>query len=71
MTELDDRSRELRDNLAVVRAQGVSGLTPATLGDSSQLQVGHPLHQQGHRGLAPHLYESRTEAVAASKEDLD
>ena len=23
------------------------------------------------RGLAPHLYESRTEAVAASKEDLD
>lgn len=27
-------------DLAVVRAQGVSGLTPATLGDSSQLQVG-------------------------------
>ena len=27
-------------DLAVVRAQGVSGLTPVTLGDSSQLQVG-------------------------------
>jgi len=27
-------------DLAVVRAQGVSGLTPATLGDSSQLRVG-------------------------------
>ena len=27
-------------DLAVVRAQGVSGLAPATLGDSSQLQVG-------------------------------
>ncbi|MEJ2860885.1 S1C family serine protease [Actinomycetospora flava] len=27
-------------DLAVVRAQGVSGLRPATLGDSSQLQVG-------------------------------
>ncbi|PVZ07749.1 S1C family serine protease [Actinomycetospora cinnamomea] len=27
-------------DLAVVRAQGVSGLTPATLGDSSQLDVG-------------------------------
>ncbi|GAA4934726.1 putative serine protease PepD [Actinomycetospora succinea] len=27
-------------DLAVVRAQGVSGLQPATLGDSSQLQVG-------------------------------
>ncbi|MDD7936017.1 S1C family serine protease [Actinomycetospora straminea] len=27
-------------DLAVVRAQGVSGLTPATIGDSSQLRVG-------------------------------
>jgi putative serine protease PepD len=27
-------------DLAVVRAQGVSGLTPATLGDSSQVRVG-------------------------------
>jgi putative serine protease PepD len=30
-------------DLAVVRARGVSGLTPATMGDSSSLQVGQPV----------------------------
>jgi len=30
-------------DLAVVRAQGVSGLTPAPMGDSSELQVGQPV----------------------------
>ncbi|WP_125569892.1 S1C family serine protease [Nocardioides baekrokdamisoli] len=30
-------------DLAIIKAQGVSGLTPATLGKSSQLQVGEPV----------------------------
>jgi putative serine protease PepD len=31
------------DDLAVIKADGVSGLTPATLGNSSDLQVGQPV----------------------------
>ena len=31
------------DDLAVIKAQGVSGLTPATLGSSASLQVGQPV----------------------------
>ncbi len=31
------------DDLAVIKAQGVSGLTPATLGTSGNLQVGQPV----------------------------
>ncbi len=31
------------DDLAVIKADGVSGLTPATLGSSSDLQVGQPV----------------------------
>ncbi|MGS0685581.1 trypsin-like peptidase domain-containing protein [Nakamurella sp. GG22] len=31
------------DDLAVIKAEGVSGLTPATLGNSADLQVGQPV----------------------------
>ncbi|NED50399.1 peptidase S1, partial [Micromonospora aurantiaca] len=31
---------ETGDDIAVIKAQGVSGLKPATLGDSSRLAVG-------------------------------